>query len=615
MPYRPIESYGLIGDMHTAALVGADGSIDWLCLPHFDSPSVFAAILDDDKGGRFQIAPTSEEATCRQLYWPETNVLVTRFLDTGGAAELIDFMPVGVERATHHGGHGHRIIRRVTVQRGRVCLRVRCRPALDYARARHELRIDDGVARFLHPKMSVALASRIPLDASGDGGVEATFELSAGESATFVFGDVGDETPDHLQIDEDEGNRLMRATIQYWRDWLSHCNYEGRWLEIVQRSALALKLMTFEPTGAIVAAPTTSLPEKLGGGRNWDYRYTWIRDAAFTVYAFLRLGFTEEAEAFMRYLARLCTYDEDRNGNGYLQIMYGIDGRRELDEEELDHLEGYAGSKPVRIGNGAHGQLQLDIYGELMDAAYLVNKYAAPLGYDTWRTLRKYVDWVIDNWQRKDDGIWEVRSGPQHFVYSKLMCWVAVDRGLRLSEKRSFPCDRERWRKARDAIYEDIMANGWNADRKAFVQCYGSDALDASVLMMPLTFFMAPTDPRMMSTIDAILQRPDQGGLVSDSLVHRYDTKLSPDGIHGGEGTFNICTYWLVEALTRAGAYDRSRLETARTIFEQMLAYANPLGLFGEETGHRGEALGNYPQAFTHLGLISAAFNLNRTLG
>jgi GH15 family glucan-1,4-alpha-glucosidase len=614
MGYRPIESYGLIGDMHTAALVGADGAIDWLCLPHFDSPSVFAAILDDTKGGRFQIAPTSAEATCRQLYWPDTNVLVTRFLDHHGAAELIDFMPVGVDRSQHGEGHGHRIVRRVTVQRGSVTLRLHCQPAFDYARARHELRVDGGLARFTYPGGACALYSPIDLEGNDRGGVDATFELVAGQSATFVFGDIDDaDDGSHLRIGEADGDRLLRSTIQYWRRWIAQCTYEGRWLEVVHRSALALKLLTFEPTGAIVAAPTTSLPERLGGGRNWDYRYTWIRDAAFTVYAFIRLGFTAEAEAFMGYLSRLCT--DDHGPDGYLQIMYGIDGRRELTEEELPHLEGYRCSRPVRIGNHAHGQLQLDIYGELMDAAYLVNKYGAPLGYDTWRTLRKYVDWVVDNWEREDDGIWEVRNGSQHFVYSKLMCWVAVDRGIRLAEKRSFPCDRSRWRRARDAIYEAIQKRGYDEKRQAFVQAFGSDALDASVLMMPLTFFMAPTDPRMLSTIRAIMARPDQGGLVSDSLVYRYDVRLTPDGIEGDEGTFNICTYWLVEALTRAGRYEHHYLEQGRTIFERMLAYANPLGLFAEETGSRGEALGNYPQAFTHLGLISAAFNLNRTLG
>jgi GH15 family glucan-1,4-alpha-glucosidase len=608
MGYQPIENYGIIGNMHTAALVSNDGSIDWFCYPRFDSPSLFAAILDCSKGGRFQIAPTTRGITHKQFYWPDTNVLVTRFLSPDGVGQITDFMPVGVSEAAP--GY-HWLIRLVNVVRGSMAFRLTCCPAFNYARDPHQTAISSGGACFHSSGLDLELATRTPLKQDG-AGVFAEFVLQEDETAVFVLRQMEPKHGCNPLLTDNEADALFKQTVDYWRHWLATCEYRGRWREMVHRSALVLKLLTYEPTGAVVAAPTTSLPEVIGGERNWDYRYTWIRDAAFTLYGLLRIGFTEEAGQFMKWLEARC---HELEPDGSLQIMYGIDGRHTLTEECLPHLEGYKGSRPVRVGNNAYQQLQLDIYGELLDSVYLYNKYGSPISYDLWTYLRRLVNWVCDNWQRKDEGIWEVRGGPQHFVYSKMMCWVAVDRGLRLADRRSFPADREHWLRTRDQIYEEIMTKGWNPRRQAFVQHYGSDAVDAANLLMPLVFFLSPTDPRMLKTLDAINSPPARGGLVSNSLVYRYNIQYTPDGLEGLEGSFNMCSFWLVEALTRAGTVNRSKLDEARLMFEQMLGYANHLGLYAEETGPSGEALGNFPQAFTHLALISAAFNLDRTLG
>ena len=608
MAYQPIEDYGIIGDMHTVALVGMNGSIDWFCCSHFDSPSVFAAILDDKKGGRFQIAPTVPEVTQKQFYWPGTNVLVTRFLSPQGVAEITDYMPVG---GPAQGNGRHQLVGRVNVVRGSLSFRLDCQPAFNYAQDKHTTEISAGGACFRSRKLSLGLATRVRLKRNGKG-VSAEFTLREGQTAVFVLQEITKGASCGITLAEKEAEDLFRKTVDYWRRWLSKCTYKGRWREMVERSALALKLLTFEPTGAIVAAPTCSLPEGVGGERNWDYRYTWIHDAAFTLYGFLRIGFTEEAAKFMEWLSARV---RELNPDGSLQIMYGIDGRHKLTEKTMKHLEGYRQSRPVRVGNGAYNQLQLDIYGELMDSVYLYNKYGSPISYDLWTDLRRLLNWVCDNWRRKDEGIWEVRGGQQHFLYSKLMCWVALDRGLRLADKRSFPADRDRWLKVRNQIYEEILSKGWNAKRAAFVQHYGSESLDAANLIMPLVFFMSPTDPRMLKTLDATNRSPAKGGLVSNSLVYRYNVEETRDGLAGEEGTFNICTFWLVEALTRAGRNNPARLEEARLMFEKMLGYANHVGLYAEETGHSSEGLGNFPQAFTHLALISAAYNLDRALG
>jgi len=606
--YRPIEDYGVIGDMHTVALVSREASIDWCCLPRFDAPSVFASILDAKQGGFFKIALRGDGVTTKQFYWPETNVLVTRFLSDAGVGEVRDFMPVsgGAAQPDHR-----QIIRTVRAVRGTVPFRLQCEPAFNYARTPHDTEITREGVCFRTTQRALSLSAALDLQKTNQG-VASDFTLTEGESTTVVLRDIDPSGQCVRTLNPDQAERAFRNTVQYWRDWLSQCTYTGRWRERVHRSALTLKMLTYEPTGAVVAAPTCSLPEELGGIRNWDYRYTWIRDAAFTLYAFLRIGFTEEAHAFMEFLSTLCT--QSTAGEGPLQIMYGIDGRTDLTEETLDHLQGYRGSAPVRIGNGAYDQLQLDIYGELLDAVYLHDKYGVPISYEMWQSVRAFVDWVCENWGRADEGVWEVRGEKQQFVYSKLMCWVAVDRGLRLARKRSLPADEAAWQQCRNALYESIMQRGWNADRAAFVQQFGGSTLDASNLIMPLVRFVSPGDDRFLSTLDATLKTPDRGGLVSNGLVYRYNLAETHDGLSGEEGTFNICTFWLVEALTRASWSEPERLEDARLIFEQMLGYANHLGLYAEQTGTHGEALGNMPQAFTHLALISAAFNLDRTL-
>ena len=597
--YLPIADHGIIGDLHTVALVGTDGTIDWYCCPTFDSPSVFASILDKERGGYYRISPAREGWTTKQLYFPETNVLIARFLSEEGVGELQGFMPIardGEER------HRHRLIRRVFCVRGEMRFRLEMRPRFDYGRADHSADLHEHGVVFRSPDLCLALQMTTPITCDGSD-VESEFTLRAGESVTFVLERVGfDYVP--RPYSHEETREAYERTIAYWRRWLKQCRYSGRWREMVHRSALTLKMLTFKPTGAIVAAPTTSLPEQLGGERNWDYRYTWIRDAAFSLYALLRLGFTEEAHEFMGWLGERLR-SRMTGESGPLQIMYGIDGRSELPEEILDHFEGYRGSSPVRVGNAAADQLQLDIYGELIDSVYLYNKYGDPISHDTWQELRRIVEWVSENWDQADEGIWETRGGRQHFTYSRLMSWVAVERAVRIARQRGLPTDLVSWMATRDAIYDQIWARGWNDERDAFVQHYGSDVLDASNLLMPLVKFIGPTDPRWLSTLDAISKE-----LVSDSLVYRYNAKASPDGLRGDEGTFSMCSFWYVEALARAG-----RLDEARLAFEKMLTYANHLGLYAEEIGPSGEALGNFPQAFTHLSLISAAVNLDRQLG
>ncbi|GAB2596898.1 glycoside hydrolase family 15 protein [Streptomyces capparidis] len=597
--YLPIAEHGLIGDLRTVALVGTDGTVDWYCCPSFDAPSVFASILDAERGGSFELAAADPRARTKQFYFPDTNVLLTRFFTEEGAGEVQDFMPV-----TDDTGEAdrHRLIRRVVCVRGTVRFRARVAPRFGYGARPHTARTADGVTLFESADLDLSLTATVPVECDGRD-ARADFKLAEGETAVFALDRVGGEVAPrgcaHL-----EAEREFTATVAFWRRWLAASRYRGRWREMVHRSALTLKLLTYAPTGAIVAAPTTSLPEQLGGERNWDYRYLWVRDAAFCVYALLRLGFTGEAAAFMRFL----TERVDPGGagpSGPLQVMYGIDGRTGLRERELPHLEGYRGSAPVRVGNAAAGQLQLDIYGALIDSVYLYDKWGEPISSDQWDRVCALVDWVCAHWDQPDEGIWETRGGRKRFLYSRLMCWVAIERAMRLANHRGLPADIPRWRRARDTVYRRIMADGWSPARRAFTQHEDGDVLDAAVLMMPLAKFVSPTDPKWLSTLDALT-----AGLVSDSLVYRYDPQASPDGVRGEEGTFSICSFWYVEALVRAG-----RVEEARLAFEKMLTYANHLGLYAEEISHTGEQQGNFPQAFTHLALISAAFNLDRALG
>jgi GH15 family glucan-1,4-alpha-glucosidase len=602
MSYLPIGDYGVIGDMRTAALVGQNGSIDWCCLPHFDSPSVFARILDDVKGGFCSLAP-NVETRVKQMYLPNTNVLVTRFFSDRGMGEVTDFMSVDRESGGHTDQTARQIVRIARAIRGSVEFRMECRPAFDYARQKHRIEMtqDGRSALFSAGTCSFALKSTEPLQREGDG-VVSIFTLDPQRQATFVL---RHDCPASASLMDatDSGDELLAETVRFWRNWVSRSRYHGRWRETVTRSALALKLMTFLPTGAIVAAPTTSLPESIGGVRNWDYRYTWVRDAAFTVYSLMRLGYTEEAGAFAGFIQARAKEEESKDGP--LNVLYSIGGSHDIKEEELPHLDGYRGSKPVRIGNAAVGHLQLDIYGELMDALYLYDKYGSPLSYDMWLTIEHMLDWLTEHWRDDDQSIWEVRGPRRQFTFSKLQCWVALDRGVRLARKRSFPTEGDKWRVERNQIYNAIMTEAWNGKLGAFTQYFGSDACDASLLMMPLMLFVSPDDPRMLSTINEIRQQ-----LAADSLVQRYQTnKAASDGLPGCEGYFSVCSFWLTEAMARAG-----QLEEARLLFEKLLSYANHLALFSEETGANGELLGNFPQALTHLGLISAAHNLDRLL-
>jgi GH15 family glucan-1,4-alpha-glucosidase len=599
--YPPISEHGLIGDLQTVALVTTDGTVDWWCCPRFDSPSVFASLLDRDNGGHFRIGPEGDDYVTRQLYFPDTAILITRFMTADGVGEVIDFMPI---EDPHRARDRHRLVRVVRCVRGQMRFVMECAPRFDYGRQPHELELtDDGaVFRTSSLQLTVHGAGQRAMQRDGND-LRGALTVTAGQAAGLVLESAAEGPPRTTKPEE-----LLESftqTARFWRSWLGRSSYRGRWREQVDRSAITLKLLTYAPTGAPVAAPTAGLPEQVGGERNWDYRFTWIRDGSFSVHALLGLGFTEEAEAFMRWLSdRAAEQVGEAEGSGPLKIMYRIDGSADLTEEILDHWEGYAGSSPVRIGNGAADQLQLDIYGEMLDSVWLSSRHGIRIGNDGWVKLAHIADWVCDHWDQPDEGIWETRGGRQNFTYGRLQCWVALDRMVRLAGEYGRPADLPRWVGERDRIYRQIMEHGWNPQRRAFTQHDKSEVLDASLLMMPLVGFVAPSDPMWLSTLDAM-----DTELVSDSLVYRYDPSASPDGLLGHEGTFSICTFWYVDALARSG-----RLEQARLAFEKMFTYANHLGLYAEEIGETGEQLGNFPQAFTHLSLINAAINLNHQL-
>jgi pentatricopeptide repeat protein len=607
--YPNISDHGLIGDLQTAALVTTDGTVDFFCCPRFDSPSVFASLLDADRGGYFRIAPAASSYISKQLYLPNTAMLITRFMTPEGVGEVLDFMPVIEGRPTDR----HRLVRHLRVARGTMQFVMDLHPSFDYGRAEHTIEVTEQGAVFRTQggmELTLHTAGRRPASEGGAAverrgdGLRATVTLREGESGGGVVLESMGGKPRALA--PAELDRMADDTAAFWKNWLRRSSYTGRWREVVTRSAMTLKLLTYQPTGAPVAAATFGLPEQAGGERNWDYRFTWVRDGSMSVHALLGLGYMEEAGRFAAWLRDrgIESRGKAADGSGPLKIMYRVDGSCDLAEEILGHFEGWRGSKPVRIGNGASDQLQLDIYGEMMDAVQSGADYGAPIAHRGWVALTRMVDWVAGNWDQPDEGIWETRGGRKDFTYGRFQCWVALDRAIRLAERTGWPANIATWATERDRIYNQVMERGWNKKVKAFTQHYTTDVLDSSLLLMPIEGFIAARDPMWLSTLDAMDRQ-----LVSDSLVYRYNPAASPDGLHGEEGTFSLCTFFYVDALARAG-----RIDDAVLTFEKMQTYGNHLGLYSEEIGATGEQLGNFPQAFTHLSLINSAITLNHQL-
>jgi pentatricopeptide repeat protein len=606
--YPNISDHGLIGDLQTAALVATDGTVDFFCCPRFDSPSVFASLLDAEKGGHFRISPVADHYVSKQLYLPSTAILITRFMTPDGVGEVLDFMPVIEGEPTSK----HCLVRYLRVARGTMQFQVDIQPRFDYGRDKHTVEITDGGAIFRSAsglELTFHSTGRVSATEGGpatieqaDGGLRFTMNMREGQAGRGVMLESDGGQPRHLPPEELQ--QRADGTAAFWKGWLARSTYTGRWREMVTRSAMTLKLLTYEPTGAPVAAATFGLPEQVGGERNWDYRFTWIRDGSLSMHALLGLGYIDEAARFAGWLKDRVTESAGANGSDPIKVMYRVDGSSELSEEVLDHFEGWRGSRPVRIGNGAADQLQLDIYGEAMQALLTIDGYGLPLAHDGWLALTKIIDWISENWNQPDEGVWETRGGRKDFTFGRFQCWVALDRAIRLAGRHGRPANVAKWVVERDRLYNQIMAQGWNDKVKAFTQHYTTDVLDSSLLLMPIEDFISPRDPMWLSTMDAMERE-----LVSDSLVYRYNPAASPDGLHGDEGTFSLCTFLYVDALARAG-----RLDDAVLTFEKMMTYGNHLGLFSEEIGPTGEQLGNFPQAFTHLQLINAAITLNREL-
>ena len=588
--YLPIGDYAVVGDLRTAALIGRNGSLDWWCAPRFDSPSIFGALLDAERGGRWQIVPQGGW-TSEQRYLPASNVLVTTFHVEGGVVAVTDFMPVGPARE-----QGSEIHRRVACTRGSARLDVSFVPRFDYAaRVPMLARRRHGVIASNGEDQVVTLAA--PLDVTwqvGYGAATATLSLAMGDAVWLVLRHDDDEVH---PVGQYASERKLDATAQWWDAWLAQLTYRGPFRQDVERSALALKLCCYEPTGAIIGAPTTSLPETQRGGRNWDYRYAWLRDAAFALYGLDRLGFPAEVGAFLGFLKRVCR----RVDRGHLQIMYGVDGRRDLPERSLDHLEGHDGARPVRIGNGAAGQFQLDVYGELLETVAIWYR-RHPVTEGLWKTLRDLVDWTAVHWREPDFSIWEARSEPKHYVYSKVMAWAALNRGSRIARRLGLPGDVTRWEREAAALRADVLRHGWDPARRTFVQAYGEPALDAALLVIPKVGFLRRIDPRVRSTLEAVRR---ELGSSCEELIYRY---RSPDGLAGPEGAFVVCSFWMVENLAMVGEFAE-----AERLFRNLLRRANHVGLLAEEIDPAtGAHLGNFPQALSHAAVLDAAVVLEK---